>query len=44
MKNFITVDEFSSLVDEALEDMRAMLANNRKINDIVSGEGAGNET
>ncbi len=44
LKNFITVERFSSLVDEALEDMRAMLANNRKINDIVSGEGVGSET
>ncbi len=37
LKNFITVEAFSALVDEALEEMRAMLSNNRKINDIVSG-------
>ena len=38
LKNFITVEAFSALVDEALEDMRAMLASNRKISEIVSGE------
>lgn len=37
LKNFITVEAFSSLVDEALEEMRAMLASNRKISEIVSG-------
>lgn len=37
LKNFITVERFSELVDEALEDMRAMLASNRKINEIVVG-------
>lgn len=37
LKNFISVEKFSSWVDEALVDMRHILETNDRINAIVSG-------
>ena len=39
----VPFDLFSSMVDDALEDMREMLKNNQAVKAHVNGEGGGNE-
>ena len=43
LARIVPIDLFSSLVDEALEDMRDMLKTNQAVKALVSGEGGGNE-
>ena len=43
LARIVPFDLFSSMVDDALEDMREMLKNNQAVKAHVSGEGGGNE-
>ena len=43
LARIVPFDLFSSLVDDALEDMRDMLKSNQAVKAHVSGEGVGNE-
>ncbi len=43
LARIVPFDLFSSLVDEALEDMRDMLKTNQAVKALVNGEGGGNE-
>ena len=43
LARIVPFDLFSSLVDDALEDMRDMLKTNQAVKAHVSGEGGGNE-
>ena len=43
LARIVPFDLFSSLVDDALEDMREMLKTNQAVQAHVSGEGGGNE-
>ncbi len=43
LARIVPFDLFSSMVDDALEDMREMLKTNQAVKAHVSGEGGGNE-
>ena len=43
LARIVPFDRFSSMVDDALEDMREMLKTNQAVKAHVSGEGGGNE-
>ena len=43
LARIVPFDLFSSMADDALEDMREMLKNNQAVKAHVSGEGGGNE-
>ena len=43
LARIVPFDLFSSMVDDALEDMREMLKNNQAVKAHVNGEGGGNE-
>ena len=43
LAKIVSFELFSDMVDDALDEMREMLANNQAVKALVNGEGAQNE-